>query len=243
MSRSQVLVQRVGSIVGILAVVCILSGCTSPMALTRTSGPLHLETKSVAVLTLKTANQYKPAIQPVVESVELVSVDSGATQRFRIDPEAYNPPVGQASSSGSSNDLCDIVVALEVEPGNYTLKSVKGIGRPNSTGTAVALGILAGPGTALSGLGTFDFDVDYKFAVPKESVVYVGHVDMVNRERKGNEPRSGSIFPLVDQISSGFSGGTFDVKVSGRGEIDIPRIGQTYQCLRDARIGTAIMHK
>jgi len=212
----------------------------SPMAMKTTSATIDLSTKSIVVFTLTAKNQYKPSYQPRVNSVEIVSVGTGVARRFAVRPIEFDrlssssslresrSLMGEAAKSGSigsTDKIYQHMISVDVEPGAYTLRDVVGLAAAN---------LIA---------ARFEFPVDAKFTVPPRSVTYVGHVDMVNRERKGDEPPSGSRFPLIDQAVAGFAGGTMDVTVSDKSEVDIPLFIKTYPCLKDIQIGKAIMRK
>jgi len=199
-----------------LALSIMMSGCASvsQMALKKDSGPLDLSKKSIAVFTLRTSNQYKPAFQPNVRQVEITAGSTGKEQGFRV---------GRAHAK--SRDFYEYLVSVDLEPGVHTLRRV--------WGTSMNLMIIA----------SFSFPVDETFEVPPNAVIYIGHMDMTNRKREEGEPRSGSLVPLVDQALAGFSGGTFDVTVSDRSATDIPLFVQTYPCLRDVQIAKTLMRK
>jgi len=204
---------NVGLGIVLLALSLLGTGCMSPMALNHQGASLDLSTKSIAVFTLSTSNAYRPFYNPNVQCVRILSGNS-EDRKFRVEQTCR-------SESGSY----DYLVSVDVQPGAHTLKNVMG----NSFGPLV--------------MATFDFPVEGTFQVPANSVTYVGHVEMVNRERQSGETRSGSIFPLVDQAVAGYSGGTFDVTLSDRSKTDIPLFTQNYPCLQGVQISTAVMHK
>ena len=51
---------------------------------------------------------------------------------------------------------------------------------------------------------------------------------MVNRKRKDGEPRSGGLIPLIDQAVTGYSTGTFDIKISDRYNEDLKVFKESY---------------
>jgi len=125
------------------------------------------------------------------------------------------------------NGYLEYLVSVDLAPGAYTLGRVYG----QAT---------AGGGLLIS--GNFNFPINARFNLVS-GVTYLGHVTMINRQRKEGEERSGGIFPLVDQAVCGFSGGTFDVTVTDRGETDIPDFVRAYPPLKDVNITKAIMQK
>ena len=51
--------------------------------------------------------------------------------------------------------------------------------------------------------------------VSQNKIVYIGNINAMIKPRvSDDQPRAGSMFPLVDQAVAGFSNGTFEVEVS-----------------------------
>ena len=66
------------------------------------------------------------------------------------------------------------------------------------------------------------YAVNADFNVPPQAVVYLGHLDIVNKERIDKDDQaSGFAIPLIDQAVAGFSGGTLGVALSDHYERDI----------------------
>jgi hypothetical protein len=79
------------------------------------------------------------------------------------------------------------------------------------------------------------------FRIEPGRAVYVGRVEAVRRERKGDEPRAGSVIPLIDQAVTGFSGGTFEVKVVDRYDEDVALFKATYAPLAGVSVDKALL--
>jgi len=184
------------------------------MALRRNATTVDTSIKSIAMFTLRTQNAYKPGYKPNVRWVEVVPVGRASGRKFKVD-----------RAHDREGDAFEYLVSVDVEPGTHTLRNVMG----QSIKFLIS--------------GSFLFPVDGKFDVPADSVTYIGHVSMVNRKRENGERRSGSVIPLVDQAASGYAGGTFDITVSDRSATDIPLFTKTYPCLRELKIGTAVMQR
>jgi hypothetical protein len=192
------------------------SGCAygTRMALDANKGNLAKMTKPIGMFTLRTENVFKPSYQPEVNRIRFVSSASQKEKTFQP-----GKPYKQAK-----NEFLEYLVSVDLESGDYSLKDIKG----TSSGFFVA--------------GTFGFPVNARLKL-NNGITYLGHITMTNHERKEGEERSGSVFPLVDNAVCGFSSGTFDVKVSDRGETDIPDFVQAYPALKDVNIAKAIMEK
>ena len=203
-----------GTYIAILILMVFAPGCMNPMALNKKADTVDLSQKSIALFTLRASNEYKPGFKPNASWILIKTVSSGKSLKFGLDKPHAN--------TGKFNEY---LVSVEVESGKHTLKRVGGVSNR----------VLI--------IGTFSFGFNETFEIPLNSVTYVGHVNMNNRERKKGETRSGSIFPLIDQAVAGYSGGTFDVTISDRSATDIALFTQTYPCLKDIQIGKALMQK
>lgn len=206
----------------IVCVVCIFSitsfcGCTSvnPMALETKSGALQLTSKSAGLFTLRTSNQYKPGYQPSVNFIEVIPQGNGKAVTFRVSkPHRHE-----------KNQFFEYLISVDLPPGTYKV------------------GYVAGQSNKFLIYGSFRFSIEASFELPPNAVVYLGHVNMVNRKGNKGEKKSGSIFPLIDQAASGYSGGTFDISISDRSDTDILLFEKTYPQLGKYIIMKSIMKK
>jgi hypothetical protein len=192
-----------------------LNGCVTKMALQAKKGPPSLAAKSVGLFTLRTENQYKPSYQPYVRFVEIKDEKTQDGKKFKTD---------KANAEGK-DQFVEYLISIELAPGNYTLGDILGY----SSGFLIS--------------GHYKFPVNARFQLAPGSMTYLGHVAMVNRERKEGEKRSGAILPLIDQSVSGFSSGTFDITISDRRDADMAAFVQAYPYLKGLQIGNSIMQK
>lgn len=213
-------VQHVRS--SVIFVACIFSiisfcGCASmsPMALEANGGALQLTSKSTGLFTLRTSNPYKPNYQPNVRTIEMISQDTDKAVNFTVTKP----------HSQEKKRFLEYLVSVDLTPGIYRVGSV--------TGTS----------PYILTFGSFKFPIGASFELPPNSVVYLGHVNMVNRKKTKGEKSSGSMFPLIDQGASGYADGTFDIAVSDRSNIDIQLFEQTYPELSKHLIMKNIMTK
>jgi len=206
---------NVGTGMVLLALCFGAVGCASPMALKAGTRVVDTSSKSIAVFTLRTQNAFKPSYRPNVKVVEIVNETTSAGRTYRADP-AYI----------QDDDACEYLISVNVTPGTHSVGRVMG--------QSIKFPLVA---------ARFAFPVNGQFEVLENSVTYIGHVNMVNRERQDGEARSGSVIPLVDQAVAGYSGGTFDITVSDRSVTDIPLFIQTYPCLDGIEITPAVMQR
>ena len=190
------------------------SGCTTKMALDANKGSLAKLNKPIGIFTLRTENAFKPSYEPEVKRITLVSSSSHDKKTF-----APNKPHKRAK-----NEYLEYLVSVDLAPGDYSLGHVQG----------TASGFLI--------TGGFNFPVNARFNLTS-GINYLGHVTMINRERKEGEERSGGLFPLIDQAACGFYSGSFDITVTDRGETDIPDFVRAYPPLKDVNITKSIMQK
>ena len=199
----------------------MLVGCSQGMALKPGATSLDTHTKSVAFFTLVVKNDFKPDYG-AAPCFMWVKSSKSETVQFQLE--------GDWQGNGAPMlfywmDTSEFPVSLGLEPGKYTI------------------GLVRGGGSNIALTWGFGFPLNTEFDLPPNSVVYLGHVVMTNREREGDEERSGSMIPLIDQSLSGYSGGTMDISVTDQSSEDIPKFVAKYPCLKGLTIKTAIMTK
>jgi hypothetical protein len=122
------------------------------------------------------------------------------------------------ASADEANQFEEFLVSLALAPGTYEL-----------TGVRVASGSVLMPGNGM-------VPVNATFQVPPGKAIYLGRIEAVRRERQGDEPRAGPVIPLIDQSVTGFSGGTFDVKLFDGYDHDLPLMRAEYPALRNLTV-------
>jgi hypothetical protein len=208
---------RLAAICAAAALITFSSGCATgrPMALSSGAVPLN-EQQGLALATLKVANVYKTGYQPHVKSLTVQAPgEQGETIRFQATPFRASPD--------EADQFEEILVSLALPPGTYALNQV----------------FVTANGALTFGNGVVP--VFSAFKVEPGRAVYVGRVEAVRRERKGDEPRAGGVIPLIDQAVTGFSGGTFDVKVVDRYDEDVALFKATYAPLASVAIEKALL--
>lgn len=170
-------------------VVCIglfllLGGCASEPALKKSMTEVDVSQRSIALIGIRTVNQYKPQYKPYIHTIKVRSIPGKKTSTISVKT--------WIKSDGGFLNL----VSIQLEPGEFEISSLMG-----------------GASYFLID-GHFGFDPSVRFELKPNEIAYVGHIDMVHRKKKSGERSSGGLFPLITQAISGFTSGTFDVTVS-----------------------------
>ncbi len=194
-----------GRICAVLLTTIFLTGCAVPIDKKATS--LDLSKESIVVISMKMTNAYRPAFKPT-------TLGMAVSSRIEKSPPAQSAPVGQTvppyastQKRGQANVTFpdnEALVLLRLPPGPYKLSRLWGM--------TIKFPIQA----------EMSYAVNADFNVPPQAVVYLGHLDIVNKERIDKDDQaSGFAIPLIDQAVAGFSGGTLGVALSDHYERDI----------------------
>ncbi len=198
-------------------ILLFLYGCARPMAINHKTKDINIAKESIALMSFRTSNKYKPRAQPIVEIIEVTHTEQNKDSSFKVT----------TPHKIAKNQYNEHLISMQLPPGNYKIGDVSGVGH------IPPLGIT----------GSFDFPLNVYFKLEPNSITYIGHAEMINRVRKKGEERSGGVFPLVDQISTGFSGGTFDINVSDRYDEDIKSFKETFPIINDYEIKKGTLRK
>ncbi len=202
----------IGQICAVLLTTIFLAGCAAPIDKKATS--LDLSKESIVVVSMKMTNAYRPAFKPTTLGIAVGS-------RVAALPLTQSAPVGQpvppyppTQKLGRANVTIlgnEALVLLRLPPGPYKLSRLWGM--------TINFPIQA----------EMSYAVKADFEVPPQAVVYLGHVDIVNKERIDKDDQaSGFAIPLIDQAVAGFSGGTLEVALSDHYERDIGMLRAEY---------------
>ena len=124
--------------------------------------------------------------------------------------------LGQGDFDAESGDL---LLSVKLAPGRYQLSKVNG-----STAFSLLRGVM-------------DYSMTTTFVIGSNSVVYLGHLQLVNKEKKNKEDQaSGGALPLIDQAVTGFGNGTLDVKLLDRYAKDSALFKSRYPALKNMDI-------
>ncbi|MGA8185775.1 MAG: hypothetical protein WB819_19275, partial [Terriglobia bacterium] len=121
------------------------------------------------------------------------------------------------------------LVSFKLPQGKYRLSAVRG-------GCNRGIGI----GAAMA---SFDFPFNIPFQIYDKECVYLGRIEMTNRERASeNEIPSGdTTVTRLPQKQSGFATGTFDVKIFDNLDEDINKFKAEYPVLDEMTITKRIL--
>jgi hypothetical protein len=216
--------------VRLLLIFCILffmMGCAAhKMALTKGQSDIDLRKKSIALVTVKTSNEYNPKRQ--IELIGLIICPESepcsnprpflykANSAFRSEQERFN----------------EYLVSVELEPGIYNI---------NSAGLLYTAGVTETGGYA---------PLNLKVGIKPNTVSYLGHIDLTLRMKKNeNEKTAGreqinlAVFraELTDKSIVGFSQGTIDAQVADKFDEDMKLFIAEYPALQKATIEKAIL--
>ena len=195
-----------------------LSGCATvvKMAPTKQSTALDTSRQSVLLVSMTLANTYHDSYQPEPLIVELEKPD--ATQ----SPDRLNVKVDRDALVEQENGK-HYLLRLPLAPGKYILRGVMG-----ESGIFPVHGFFFLP---------LNYDIDVK----PGTIEYLGHFDAIVVERKDGELRAGPMIPLIDQAVTGFSRGTWDVRVTDASPTDVAEFKTAFPALQNATIQSDIL--
>jgi hypothetical protein len=172
--------------------------------------------KSMVLLTVSMSHPGSTVREPkmTVLNVEVPNAqDKADRQNFITDDE------GTVDDNGRTT----YELRLSIAPGKYVIMAGTGF-------------IRVFPITALF-QAPFLLDMD----VPKNSVIYVGHIEATMRPMGDHDFRAGPLLPVFDQAAMGVSTSTFDVFVRDDSTTDIPLFRANFPALKDTSIKVQIL--
>ena len=198
----------------VLLVAFLAVGCTHDMALRKGQENVDLSKQSLALLTVKVANQNKPAYQP---NKMLFFIEGAGNGAYKVVMKS--PPHRMEKGSFS-----EFLLSFGLKPGISKIYKIW----PIYAGTFVG-----GHATVMT-----DYSVDMK----PDTVVYLGHMDIVIRAKKSDdEPSAGPLLPLIDQAVTGFSNGALDMVVEDRFDDDMKWFASEYPGLKNVAVEKAVL--
>ncbi|MBL9127645.1 MAG: hypothetical protein JNL97_08360 [Verrucomicrobiales bacterium] len=118
----------------------------------------------------------------------------------------------------------DFLCSVQLDPGTHTIDFILGP---------------AGDGFLVN--GRFDLEPDLRFELPAQGVTYLGRLNLLSRERKEGERRSGPLLPLIDQSVTGYANSHTDITVEDRADADIPRALELHPVLQGVTISKSLI--
>jgi hypothetical protein len=212
----------------ILCLLFVISGCAAHhMALTKGQSDIDLTKKSIALLSVKTSNLFESTFQ-----FDLIGAIICPQSEKCSNPRPYLHKADSPYKS-EKDRFNEYLLSFELEPGTYSIHSL---------GTFYD--------TLLTSAGGY-VPVDIKFDVRSNAISYLGHINLILRERNSDtEKRAGrellNIGPIIsielkDKSRTGFSTGTFDVIVEDKFDEDMKLFISEYPVLRKVKVEKAIL--
>ena len=192
-----------------VGLVLAVTGCAS--ALDKKAESVDLSKESIVVFSLDLVNEFKPGF-PASSLTGLISKleKPGSAERTGLGP--FNPTAIDPVSKIA-------VISKKLAPGRYTIGRIQGLI------------------TQFIFRAQLDFAVNAPFEVVPNSVIYLGHLSLVNKEIKDRDDQaSGFAVPLIDQLVSGMSQGTLRVKLEDRYDSTVKQLKEDYRSLRNLDI-------
>jgi hypothetical protein len=192
----------------LFAILFMLGGCATmkPPALNSKTTTIDVSKESIALLTIKIANNYRTSYQP---DIKYLFVWSSAGK----DQEKFSFSVDEKYKA-EKDSFNEYLISFQLPVGEYKLREI----------------------FAQSGIfpviGTFSVPLYSSFSIEPQKIIYLGHIDATIIERTDDALlRAGPVIPLIDQAATGASGGTFVIKITDLYEKDMSLFQQQYPYL------------
>ncbi|MGE0332807.1 MAG: hypothetical protein AB7P37_19185 [Ramlibacter sp.] len=212
---------RLARVSSALLIAALMTGCAGTVDKTATS--LDLTKESIVVMSMRMTNELAPTFKPTYLGYEL---EEQGAQIQSVSPWASASPTGGASAvptvrAGVYLDraMQETLVVVRARPGKYSIQRL--VGR-------------AGSGLVV---GDFMFEVDAPVEIPRASIVYLGHLDLVNKSKTSPDDQStGLAVPVLSQGAAGFIRGTLGVSLTDRYERDMDELKVQYPAMKNLPI-------
>lgn len=195
------------------AIVFVLSGCATmkPPALNTDTTAIDVSKESIALLTVKIANEYKTSYQPNIKYVFVWSDVEKDREKFSFSVDEKYKEV--------EDSFNEYLISFQLPAGTYKLREL----------------------FAQSGIfpviGTFSVPLYSTFSIETQKIIYLGHIEATIVERTDDKLlRAGPVIPLIDQAVTGASGGTFVVQIEDLYEKDIKLFQHKYPYVAQYRV-------
>jgi hypothetical protein len=204
----------------VLCMAFVIMGCAGhKMALTKGQTDIDVTKKSIALLSVKVSNQHKPSCQPDITGAVLWPQSETCSRPLPYLHKAESP------YRSEEDRFKEYLLSFELDSGTYSLQWI---------GARYSIPLLIESGGKIP--------IDAKIDIVPNRVCYLGHLDVVLRERKNDsETRAGSLIPLIDQAVAGFSTGTFDIVVEDRFDEDMKLYISEYPALQKVKVEKSIL--
>ncbi|MHB8137451.1 MAG: hypothetical protein ACYDGO_03575 [Smithellaceae bacterium] len=205
----------------IFCLVFIMSGCSgNKMALTKDQSDIDLTKKSIVLLSVRISNQYKPGRQ--LELLNAFICPQSETNCKQDLPN--NPGSPYKTYKREKNSFNEYLLSYALESGMFNI---------NGFYTMYKIPAL------ISAFGFVELNLETD--IKPNSISYLGHLDIILREKKNDaEIRAGNETPM-DQSVAGFSSGTFDVVVEDKFDEDMKSFISEYPALQNVKVEKSIL--
>ena len=191
------------------AIVFVLNGCATinPSALNTNITAIDLSKESIALLTVKVANEYKTSFQPNITAIFVGSDVEKDGEKFTFQIDGKYKEV--------EDSFNEYLISFQLPAGTYKLLRLHAYNGDNFFIT-----------------GIFSIPIYSTFSIEPQKIIYLGHIEATLVERTDEKLlRAGPVLPLLDQAVVGASGGTFVIQIEDLYESDIKLFQQRYPYL------------
>lgn len=202
----------------IILISLIMNGCGADMALNKGQEKLDLSAQSVVLATVRISNQYRPDFQP-----ELLLARFDANSKYA---EGATFSLQDGLHKSEEKKYNEYLLSFGLKPGSYNFSKIH-----------CRCYRLMSPAVN----ATCEIPINSNVDIKPNSIIYLGNINAIIRERKDNEERAGSIFPLLDQWATGFSTGTFDINFTDKYDEDIAQFRIDYPAIKAIKVDKAIL--
>jgi hypothetical protein len=206
----------------IFCLVFAMSGCHgNKMALTKSKSDIDLTKKSIALFSVRISNQYNAGRQLNLQSI-VICPQSEPNCKLDLPPNPGSPYKPYKKERDYFNEY---LISYELESDSYIID-----------GFYMTYRIP----TLTYGIGFAKLNL--KTEIKPKTISYLGHLDIVLREKKNNtETSAGDNVPYIDQSVAGFSSGTFDIVIEDKFDEDMKSFISEYPALQNVKVEKSIL--
>lgn len=195
----------------------LLTACVSKMPIGPETAKEKMAGKTLGLFLLSTSNEHTDFILKP-GSIYIKGPKDSSQFKFP-EPIRSAPAVNEYTVVGS----------IEGPPGDYVAQELYG-----NTDFGMAL--------ILPVIGRFDQKIGKRFQLIDQKIVYLGHVKARLVEKTSDdEERAGQITPIIDQLKTGMSDGTFKFTVEDNYEEDLNLLRSKYPAIGGFKIEKQLM--
>lgn len=199
----------------LLILTFFVSGCAQKKILDDNQGLIDLSEKSVALFSVKISNQKDPNNQLGLRGTMICPEKETCITR------PYYHEAGDPYKS-EKNKYNEYLLSFDLKPGTHNIYELLTI--------------------ASWALGTgVNVPINLEAVIKPNSVIYLGHMDVVVREKQNENEESAATFPLLGAAILGFASGTFDIIVEDRYDKDIMIYASKYPALQNVKVEKSIL--